>query len=118
MNKTPNNLRLYRKQAGLFQREVAQALRLDCTDRISHWEKGTAVPSLINLFRLASIYKVSPQDLYSELWQMTVNQFGQNRMPAQTLSNTHDSDTTGLSFPKPASLPEVSCISDSQLDQR
>jgi len=77
MNKTPNNLRLYRKQAGLFQKEVAQLLKLDCTDRISHWEKGTAVPSLINLFRLAAIYKTSPQDLYQETWRTIMNHHGQ-----------------------------------------
>ncbi|HEX3799299.1 MAG TPA: helix-turn-helix transcriptional regulator [Verrucomicrobiae bacterium] len=63
-----NNLRLHRKKAGLRQREVARSLGLKSTDRISRWEHGTAVPHIVNLFRLAVIYDVSPQDLYQDIW--------------------------------------------------
>jgi len=63
-----NTLRQHRKLAGLLQKDVAAALGLDCADRISHWENGSAMPSIVNLFRLAAIYEVSPQDLYPELY--------------------------------------------------
>ena len=72
MNQTttyPNKLRIYRVQVNLRQIDVAKLLKLDCADRISRWETGVAVPSIVNLFRLAIIYKVSPQDLFSETWQ-------------------------------------------------
>lgn len=64
----PNNLRVLRIQAGLRQCDVAQALGFVRTDRISHWEKGVAVPHLVNLFKLAVLYNVAPQVLYAELF--------------------------------------------------
>jgi transcriptional regulator with XRE-family HTH domain len=62
-----NKLRFYREQAGLTQRDVAEALGLDCTDRISRWENDVAMPSVANLFKLAAIYGVMPHELYPEL---------------------------------------------------
>jgi len=64
---TSNKLRFYREQAGLLQKDVAERLGLDCTDRISRWENGNAMPSVVNLFRLAEICKVMPQELYPNL---------------------------------------------------
>lgn len=65
-----NKLRFHRKQAGLFQKDVAKVLGLDCMDRISHWENGIAMPNVVNLFRLAAIYGVTPQVLYPELYEL------------------------------------------------
>jgi transcriptional regulator with XRE-family HTH domain len=61
----PNTLREHRKRAGLKQIEVAQKLGLKSSDRISHWEKGQAMPNVGNLFKLAELYKVQPAELYS-----------------------------------------------------
>ncbi len=63
-----NKLRFYRERAGLTQKAVAESLGLDCTDRISRWENGVAMPSVVNLFRLADVYKVTPHELYPGLW--------------------------------------------------
>jgi transcriptional regulator with XRE-family HTH domain len=65
-----NKLRFHRQQANLFQKDVAKSLGLDCADRISHWENGIAMPNVVNLFRLAAIYKVTPQELYPDLYEM------------------------------------------------
>jgi transcriptional regulator with XRE-family HTH domain len=62
----PNMLRFYRKQAGLRQIDVAARLGFMNTDRISHWEKGSAFPNVTNLFKLSAIYKVPAQELYGE----------------------------------------------------
>jgi len=67
-----NDLRSRRKAAGLLQSDVAQALGLDCADRISHWENGTAMPNIINLFKLAAIYGVKPHELYPELFELVL----------------------------------------------
>ncbi|HYC83128.1 MAG TPA: helix-turn-helix transcriptional regulator [Candidatus Paceibacterota bacterium] len=64
----PNDLRRLRERAGLKQTEVAAALGLASHDRISHWERGQAIPSLENLFKLAAAYGVFPHDLYPEAW--------------------------------------------------
>src|SRR5580692_1702777 len=55
----PNMLRFYRKQAGLRQVDVAARLGFTSYDRISHWEKGTAFPSVTNLFRLSALRRSS-----------------------------------------------------------
>ena len=65
-----NNLRQHRKISGLLQKDVAKLLGLDCADRISHWENGIAMPSVINLFRLAAIYQVMPHELYPGLMEV------------------------------------------------
>ena len=67
----PNNLRECRQKAGLLQRDVASKLGLDCADRLSRWENGRAVPNIVNLFKLATIYGVEPQALYPPLYHPT-----------------------------------------------
>ena len=62
----PNTLRFYRKQAGLRQVDVAAKLGFTSYDRISHWENGTAFPSVTNLFRLSALYNVPAEQLYGE----------------------------------------------------
>ena len=64
MNKYPNKLREYRLKAGLTQKQVAKKLGLQCEDRLSHWERGQAMPSVKNLFRLCKTYKISPNNLF------------------------------------------------------
>jgi transcriptional regulator with XRE-family HTH domain len=73
MNNKPfsNSLREHRLKAGLLQRDVASLLGLDCADRLSRWENGTAMPNVLNLFRLAGVYKVLPHDLYPKLYDIT-----------------------------------------------
>jgi transcriptional regulator with XRE-family HTH domain len=71
--KYPNSLRRHRKNAALRQREVALALGLNTTERISKWENGHSIPALWSLFQLAMLYHVSPQELYDEMYRTIVN---------------------------------------------
>ncbi len=59
-----NKLKEYRIKAGLTQFEVMIKLGFRSTDRVSKWENGNGLPGVINLFKLAEIYRVPPQDLY------------------------------------------------------
>ena len=61
-----NNLKKYRKEKNLTQKQVAEQLGMQCEDRISHWEKGQSVPSIQNLFKLCRIYSVDPREIYPE----------------------------------------------------
>lgn len=63
----PNNLKEYRVKAGLTQKEVAQMLGLQCEDRLSHWEKGQAMPSVRNLLKLGEIYEIMINELYKSI---------------------------------------------------
>lgn len=67
MQHYPNNLRELRKAKGLLQIEVAQLLGHLNSDRISDWEKGYAMPSVVNLFKLATVLGVTAKDLYQEI---------------------------------------------------
>ncbi|MFM2224732.1 MAG: hypothetical protein RJA07_934 [Bacteroidota bacterium] len=60
-----------RKVLGLRQRDVTIALSFGSTDRISHWEHGTAMPSLPNLFRLCALYQCLPHEVYPALLEKT-----------------------------------------------
>lgn len=68
--KTINNkLKELRLQRGLKQEEVAIWLSLQCAGRISRWERGTSMPSVQNLFKLAQILKVLPHTIYPDLFR-------------------------------------------------
>lgn len=62
-----NRLKECRHMAGLKQFDVMLSLGLRSNDRISKWEKGTRVPNIANLFKLARLYQVSVSELYPEL---------------------------------------------------
>lgn len=65
----PNTLRHHRERVGLRQIDIARRLGLQSSDRISHWELGVAMPSIVNLFKLAVLYRVPPHELYGELFK-------------------------------------------------
>jgi transcriptional regulator with XRE-family HTH domain len=67
MQHYPNNLRELRKTKGLLQIEVAQLLGHLNSDRISDWEKGYAMPSVVNLFKLATVLGIAAEELYREI---------------------------------------------------
>lgn len=68
-NHFANDLKRLRKEAGLRQIDVARMLGHASSDRISHWEKGLAVPRLVNLFKLSVILGTSSERLYHDLYQ-------------------------------------------------
>ena len=66
MNKIPNNLKEYRLKAGLTQKDLAAELGFKSEDRISHWEKGQAYPSVPNLLKIEKIFGVLARDIYDK----------------------------------------------------
>ena len=59
-----NKLKEIREQRGLTQKQVAVLLNMKCEDRLSHWERAQAIPSLPNLIKLCQIYQVSTEELF------------------------------------------------------
>ena len=57
-----NNLKRFRKQKGLTQENVAEALNV-VRQTISKWEKGISVPDADILIKLAEILDVSVSEL-------------------------------------------------------
>jgi transcriptional regulator with XRE-family HTH domain len=64
-----NKLKECRLKAGLSQFDVTLRMVFRSKDRISKWEKGTRLPSLINLFKPSEIYKVTYKELYPEVME-------------------------------------------------
>ncbi len=60
----PNRLKKYRSMMGYTQTDVAKLLGLESTCRLSRWEKGSALPNVINLFKLGILYRTLPEELY------------------------------------------------------
>ncbi|REJ81335.1 MAG: XRE family transcriptional regulator [Bacteroidetes bacterium] len=67
-----NNLKKFRTEKGLLQKQVAAMLGLKSDVRVIRWEKGQAIPSLINLMKLSKIYGVLPHKLYSQVYDNVV----------------------------------------------
>ncbi|MGD8399735.1 MAG: helix-turn-helix transcriptional regulator [Bacillota bacterium] len=67
MNKSMNlgeKLRFYRERKKLYQQDVASFLEVT-QQTISHYEKGRIVPDLETLVKLAQLYEVNLNELYS-----------------------------------------------------
>ncbi len=62
----PNLLKKYRRVRGLKQKEVAKILNLKSPSRISRWEKGTCLPTLVNAIRLSVVYRVMVDAIFSD----------------------------------------------------
>jgi len=77
---TSNKLKSQRKDLQCRQQDIAETLGFCTTDRISHWEKGVAIPSIINLFRLSAFFKVMPHELYPDLYQKIWNEVNSSQL--------------------------------------
>ena len=63
----PNVLRKYRRASGLNQLDVAKILGMKSSSRISRWENGDGVPNIVNVFKLAVLYRVMADSLFIDL---------------------------------------------------
>src|ERR1700741_1414676 len=59
-----NQLRKYRKARGLKQHEAARIIGLADASSLSRWEHGVCLPSVMNMFRLAALYRILVDALY------------------------------------------------------
>jgi len=63
----PNLLRRYRRARGLNQQQAAEIIGVSSANMISRWEKGWSVPSGINVFKLAALYRTMADVLFPNL---------------------------------------------------
>ena len=64
----------------MLQVEVAQLLGHLNSDRMSDWEKGYAMPSVANLFKLATVFSVPAEELYREIRVITAKEVEEKRV--------------------------------------
>lgn len=63
-----------RTLSGLSQKDVATELGYSTSQFISNWERGISQPPLAILRRLAQLYKINAEEMFSVLLQTTVAQ--------------------------------------------
>lgn len=57
-----NNLKLYRKQCGFTQEQVAEKLGVS-RQAVAKWERGDSLPDINNIIALADMYEISIDSL-------------------------------------------------------
>ena len=62
-----NNLRRFRREHGLSQKDVAAILGLQSSSMVSRWEKGVCLPETINALKLAALYRSAVDVIYQDL---------------------------------------------------
>lgn len=62
-----NCLKKYRRARGLKQKDVAKILGIKSASMVSRWERGVCLPSTINAFKLATIYRTMVDPLFIDL---------------------------------------------------
>ncbi len=65
--KTPNQIRRYRVQLALTQREVARYLAVR-PSTVSSWERGKTCPAVPLLFKLAKFLNILSEAFYPQLY--------------------------------------------------
>lgn len=65
--KLPNQIRRYRLQSGLTQREIARVLKIR-TSTFSAWERGLTCPVGSHLLRLAKVLDTLSEALYPQFY--------------------------------------------------
>jgi transcriptional regulator with XRE-family HTH domain len=91
ISRVPNKLKMFRRCSGYSQKKVARMLGFSDTSTLSRWEHGLSVPSMVQVFRLARIYRTWPHELFTELWYQVDTEPG-------LLTQTEESITPSQSF--------------------
>jgi len=69
--KIPNKLRKCRIARGIKPELAAEILGFKRTSKISSWETGATMPTLVNAFKLAGLYHVMVDELFFDLMHET-----------------------------------------------
>jgi transcriptional regulator with XRE-family HTH domain len=65
--RTPNNLRRFRRERGLSQKDVAAILGIKSSSMVSRWEKGVTLPETLNALKMAALYRSAVDVIYDDL---------------------------------------------------
>lgn len=71
-----SQLKRLREKAGLSQSEVAEAMGYESGQFISNWERGISHPPIKDIRKLAKIYKIDADYLFSTVRDVIFIKFG------------------------------------------
>ncbi len=90
-----NNLKLYRKQSGLTQEQVAEKLGVS-RQAVAKWENGESLPDIENIIALSDLYGTSVDFLVRNMTQPVSDPEGRRHMFGMTMVN----DKGQITLPK------------------
>ena len=85
----PNKLKTCRRLSGYSRKKVARIIGHADTSTISRWERGIALPGLLQTFHLAQLYQVLPHELYPELWEKLWQETGLLTQDDESFNTDH-----------------------------
>lgn len=74
-----NQIRSYREERGLRQRDVARLIGQSSSAHLSHWEKGRELPSFTNALRLSAAIKCPVEILFIDLFDQLRKDIYENK---------------------------------------
>lgn len=74
-----NNLKLFRKQKGFTQEQIAERLGVS-RQAVAKWERGETLPDIDNIIALADMYDVTIDSLVRNLASLPENNCGKKYM--------------------------------------
>lgn len=77
-NKLAEFLKEHREKSFLSQAEVAQKLGYSTPQFISNWERGVSAPPINTIRKIASLYKVTAEELFELQLAATLDQVAQD----------------------------------------
>lgn len=90
-----NNLKLYRKQSGMTQEQVAEKLGVS-RQAVAKWENGESLPDIENIIALSDLYGTSVDYLVRNMTRLTENSEGKKHIFGMTMVN----DKGQITLPK------------------
>lgn len=96
-NKLAQFLKEKRTQSGLSQKDVATKLGYSTSQFISNWERGVSQPPINTLRTLATMYKISAEQMFNVLLEETMLQVQadlKKKFYAESTSESHGVTTS------------------------
>lgn len=90
-----NNLKLYRKQSGMTQEQVAEKLGVS-RQAVAKWENGESLPDIENIIALSDLYGTSVDYLVRNMTRLIENSEGKKHIFGMTMVN----DKGQITLPK------------------
>lgn len=94
-----NNLKLYRKQHGYTQEQIAEKLGVS-RQAVAKWERGDCLPDVENVIALADLYEITVDSLVRNITALNNDEINEQRDKKHMFGVTRVNDKGQITLPK------------------
>lgn len=94
-----NNLKLFRKQHGFTQEQIAEKLGVS-RQAVAKWERGDCLPDIDNVIALADIYEITVDSLVRNITALDNDEYDEQRDKKHMFGVTRVNDKGQITLPK------------------